>query len=149
MFSRPKVHCVATTAHPGDQPESGVLFALDSVGVFPFRPDRIFSVAGMARGARRGGHANLLVNEGICCLHGRLEVRTHDGFHETTHILSSPAEVLVIPAATWTDLEALEDGTAYFVLADHCYAEAAKHYVRDFSEFSRDVVAASRADALG
>ena len=140
-----KVHQVVTTAHPGDSVAAGVLFALDSVAALPFRVDRVFSVVCMARGARRGGHANRLVNEAICCLHGCVTVRTHDGEHETTHTLSSPGEVLVIPAGTWTDLEALEDQTAYFVLADHSYAEAVLHYERDFAVFLRAAAGANHA----
>ncbi len=139
---------MTTSAHLGPTVDAGVLFALDSVSALPFRLDRVFAVAGMARGARRGGHANRLVNEGICCLHGCVAVRTHDGQQETTHTLSSPGEVLVIPAGTWTDLEALEDHTAYFVLADHSYAEAVPHYVTDFADFLRASTDTNQAAAL-
>ena len=113
------------------EPGEGRLSVLEATSALPFTVDRLFTVVGMNRGKRRGGHSNTIVNEAICCLQGSLKVNTQarDGCREFR--LDDPTLVLLIPCRTWADIESLEDNSCYLVLADHTYREAAPHYIHD------------------
>gem|GEM_PF-5136904 len=89
----------------------------------------------MVRKARRGGHANKIVNEAICRLSGSLNIHTLAGELAESHILNTTTEYLLIANGTWVEIEAIEDNTSYCVLADHSYIEAEPHYIRTMAEY--------------
>lgn len=128
------VQIALASQHPAEIGE-GLLSVMEVRKMLPFPVDRFFTVTGMARQAKRGGHANKIVNEAICCLNGTLAVHTLMGGIAQTYVLATPAEYLFIPAGTWLEIEALEDKTSYCVLADHSYAESAPYYIRDFDHY--------------
>lgn len=125
---------VQASVHPGEA-GTGTLYAFEAAEVLPFVVRRVFAVEGLTEGAARGGHANRLVNEAICCTLGAIRVRTHSGLAEAVHELRSPVDILIVPAMTWIDIESMSSSSAYHVLADRSHANATGHYVRDFAEF--------------
>jgi len=135
MYLKTEASKITLSAFPGPS-GSGVLHVLECAKVLPFTVDRVFTVTGMAAGSRRGGHANMIVNECVVCLHGAVQLTLTDGSGAVTHhLLSTPQDSVLIPAGTWADLEALADNTAYMVLADCSYETASLHYERDISHF--------------
>ncbi len=132
---------VASSAHPGEE-GTGTLHAFEAAAVLPFPVQRVFTVTGMSAGAERGGHANRVVNEAICCTCGAIRIRTHNGTTEQFHELRSAGDVLIVPSMTWIDITALVPNTAYYVLADHTYQDAREHYIRDFALFVAETATA-------
>ncbi|MCT0231707.1 FdtA/QdtA family cupin domain-containing protein [Synechococcus sp. CS-1324] len=133
--SKHEVNLIKIPGIFGDSGE-GMLSVLEASELLPFCIERIFTVVDMAKGKRRGGHANTLVNEAICCLRGSLRISTLTRHHKGSHTLTDPTTYLIIPSHTWTEIEALQDGTCYLVVADHSYQEAAPCYVRNLDDFN-------------
>jgi hypothetical protein len=118
---------------PGEEGE-GILSVLEAKEGLPFPVERVFTVTGMGKGMRRGGHSNIIVNEAICCLQGAIEVSTLTSIGRNVYLLDEPTKYLVVPCMTWADIEALENNTCYLVIADHTFQEAAPCYIRDLSQ---------------
>ena len=133
-------------AHPGPS-GTGVLHVLEATQRLPFPVERVFTVSGMLAGARRGGHANWIVSECVVCVQGALEVQLMSVAGEATFRLTAPSSGVLVPPGTWIDLVALEDGTAYVVLADHTYEQAAPQYEWDRNRVHRGQIVGAQTSA--
>lgn len=141
-----EVRMVEIPAHPAGAGK-GTLSVIEHAEL-PFRVDRVFTVTGLAAGAVRAEHANAIVYEAISCVRGAISIWTHDGVEEHTWVLNTPHQLLEVPPGTWLVVRALENETAYMVLADHTFAVAQQHYIRDFSRFLLERGAAPPSEPL-
>jgi dTDP-4-dehydrorhamnose 3,5-epimerase-like enzyme len=141
-----EVRMVEIPAHPAGAGK-GTLSVIENTEL-PFRVDRVFTVTGLATGAVRASHANALVYEAITCVRGAISIWTHDGTEERSWVLNTPHQMLEVPPGTWLVLRALEDESAYLVLADHTFAAAQQHYITDFDRFLLQYGAASPSEPL-
>jgi dTDP-4-dehydrorhamnose 3,5-epimerase-like enzyme len=141
-----EVRMVEIPAHPAGAGK-GTLSVIEHAEL-PFRVDRVFTVTGLAAGAVRAQHANAIVYEAIACVHGAVSVWTHNGAEEHTWVLNAPHQMLEVPPGTWLVVRALENDTAYMVLADHTFAVARQNYITDFSQFLRERGAAPPTESL-
>jgi dTDP-4-dehydrorhamnose 3,5-epimerase-like enzyme len=141
-----EVRMVEIPAHPAGAGK-GTLSVIENTEL-PFRVDRVFTVTGLSAGAVRAQHANAIVYEAISCVHGAISIWTHNGTAERTWVLNTPQQVLEVPPGTWLVLRALEDETAYMVLADHTFAVARQHYITDFNRFLLEFGAAPPSEPI-
>jgi dTDP-4-dehydrorhamnose 3,5-epimerase-like enzyme len=96
--------------------DRGRLLELD-VDVLPFAVRRVFMVADVPTGARRGGHRHRSGAQVLVCISGRIEVELRRGEAGTVVTLTPDAGGLCIPAGIWAAQRYLEDGSALIVLA--------------------------------
>lgn len=141
-----EVRMVEIPAHPAGAGK-GTLSVIEHAEL-PFRVDRVFTVTGLAAGAVRAEHANAVVYEALSCVRGALSVWTHDGVEERSWVLNAPHQLLEVPPGVWLVVRALENETAYMVLADHTFAVARQHYITDFDRFLLEFGAASPSEPL-
>jgi hypothetical protein len=94
----------------------GALTAFD-FDRLPFTVQRVFTVAGVPAGTRRGGHRHLRGIQALFCIQGRIdvEVRRGDG---TEEIALLPDGIgLVVAAGVWSSQRYVLDDSALLVLA--------------------------------
>ncbi len=120
---------------PAHADQRGRLAAIELSGLVPFTVDRMFWVTGLARGARRGEHANDLVHELIVCVAGALRVTVDDGREQRQFVLDTCTRGLYLPPGLWATQEATADATTYVVLANLTYVDALPGYVRDYDAY--------------
>jgi UDP-2-acetamido-3-amino-2,3-dideoxy-glucuronate N-acetyltransferase len=116
---------------------NGDLSVLDIVQQLPFETRRVFWVGALLRGDIRAGHANTVVHEALTCVHGGIRVHLRHAGHEQVVELQDPGQLLVIPPATWVDIEVLADNSLYVAFASHDYATAKEHYIHDSIAFRK------------
>lgn len=131
--ARSTIHSLRTVRfaqHAGD----GVLtvFHEGADGV-PFPTLRVFTVAGVAAGGRRGNHAHRACTQLLACLAGRVAVRIHDGAQETSVTLCDDGKALLIPPWLWNTVVFEGPDTVLAVFCDQLYDP--DDYVRDWNEY--------------
>jgi hypothetical protein len=121
---------IAFGLHPGD----GTLtaFEVEPVGV-PFPLVRVFTVAGVSAGGRRGNHAHRACTQLLVCLSGEATVGVHDGEAEITETLTPDGIALLIPPLLWNSVWFRDPGTVLAVLCDELYDPG--DYLVDWDEY--------------
>lgn len=119
---------------PGHPHQFGLLTVAQAGASVPFEPVRVYWITGIPADARRGGHAHRLTTELLVCVSGAVRVRTADRQGQRRDWqLDDPGKGLLIPAATWRDLDRFEDGSVLLVLASGRYDE--DEYIREAGLF--------------
>lgn len=116
-----------------DPQVSGRIVVLDVARDLPFAVRRVYWIHGMRAGEARGAHGHRRLHQAIVAVAGGARFTLEDGFTTSTHDLTHPDQVLLIPPGHWRDFTALQEGTTLMVLASEPYDEA--DYIRDHAEF--------------
>jgi dTDP-4-dehydrorhamnose 3,5-epimerase-like enzyme len=97
--------------------------------------DRIFFLAGVPPGERRGGHAHKEQAEYVICVQGSVEVRVESRGVVAVIPLARPGRALFLPAGYWRDLVNFSDDALLAVVCEHAFSE--DDYIRDRAAFRR------------
>jgi hypothetical protein len=118
----------------GEHPDDGTLtaFEVEPEGV-PFRLLRVFTVAGVSAGGRRGNHAHRACTQLLACLSGEATVGVHDGEAEITETLTPDGTALLIPPLLWNSVWFRDPGTVLAVFCDELYDPG--DYLVDWDEY--------------
>ena len=100
----------------------------------PFAPRRVYWVADVPAGARRGGHAHRCGGEVIVAARGacRLTLLTPDA-DSLEFRLDDPRRGVYLPPLWWVELDHYTEGTLTIVISSVSYEES--NYIRDPHEF--------------
>jgi hypothetical protein len=107
-------------------------FEVEPEGV-PFPLIRVFTVAGVSAGGRRGNHAHRACTQLLACLSGEATVRVHDGEAEVTETLIPDGTALLIPPLLWNSVWFRDPGTVLAVFCDELYDPG--DYLVDWDEY--------------
>jgi mannose-6-phosphate isomerase-like protein (cupin superfamily) len=101
----------------------------------PFDAGRVFTVHGVPRGGRRGGHGNRTQDEVLVVVSGRARVVLDDG-SRVREVELGVGDSLHIEAGTWHEIEALDEGLLVLVAAPGGYEPDG--YFRDRAKLASD-----------
>ncbi len=101
--------------------------------VIPFDIKRVYYLFDIPSDAYRGGHAHIKQLEFLVALSGSFEVILDNGITKDKIMLNKPDKGLLIPRATWRELENFSAGSVCLVLTSGEYEEA--DYIRDYKTF--------------
>ena len=87
----------------------------------PFAPRRLFTVAGMAAGTRRGGHAHKKGQQLLACLQGRVDLCLRLDDEEVNVSLRADGPGMLIGARVWCQQTYLTAETVLLVLSSEPY----------------------------
>ena len=114
--------------------ERGALNLLESSKELPFTPRRVFWVAGVPRGSKRGFHAHRTGNQLLFCLQGSILLTLKTHAEEETIVLSSEGPGVWMRNMVWGEQTFLTEDAVLLVFASNNFDEG--DYIRDFDEFS-------------
>jgi hypothetical protein len=99
----------------------------------PYAPRRFFTLSGIGKGERRGGHAHRRQHQFLVMVAGTATVIVDNGETKTRILLDRPNLALHAQPMLWLDIEDFSDKSVCLVLASDIYDE--DDYVRDYAEF--------------
>ena len=114
-------------------------------GNLPFPLHRTFVVQAGA-GQVRGDHAHRTCNQLLVALKGAVRVSVDDGQIKSEYRLTGLSKGLLIPPMNWATQKYLSNETILMVSCDHPFDES--DYIRDYSDFLRNVSAMNRGSAI-
>ncbi|MDB5070336.1 MAG: WxcM protein [Candidatus Eremiobacteraeota bacterium] len=115
--------------------ERGILYVAELARRGSGSFDRIFFLAGVPPGERRGGHAHKEQAEYVICVQGSVDVRVQSRGTVTVIPLARPGRALFLPAGYWRDLVNFSDDALLAVVCEHAFNE--DDYIRDRAAFER------------
>lgn len=101
----------------------------------PFPIARIFTIAAVPGGGKRGNHAHRHCSQLLVCLSGGVEVFVDDGFDATSIAVKADAKGLLIPPLLWNTVKFDTASTVIMVICDEPYDPG--DYIRDRDEYLR------------
>jgi RimJ/RimL family protein N-acetyltransferase len=123
------VHTIKTIPTDG----AGTLSFLEAERDFPFPVKRIYYIAGVPEGVRRGFHAHKELKQLIFCPYGRIRLLIDDGTVREEIELSDPSVGIVIDKPVWREMLWLQKDSVLCVAASDYYTE--DDYIRDYEQF--------------
>lgn len=111
----------------------GSLTSIENSASIPFEMKRIFYIHDVPNGEDRGGHAHRYTNQVLIACHGSVDIICSDGVNEVSVTLNDPAQGILVPEMTWTQLKNFKGGAVCLVLADTPYVMA--HSIREWSAY--------------
>ena len=87
----------------------------------PFRPRRVFTVAGVPAGTVRGGHGHRAGQQLLFCLQGRIEALLRWRNEQARSVLVQGGPGLLIGLGVWCRQTYLDEGSVLLVLASEPY----------------------------
>jgi len=112
----------------------GCLLPMEFGHMCPFTPQRVFTVTGVPKGTRRGGHAHKWTEQLLVCIAGRIGYELQDGEDKVSGELR-PNQCIWIPRMIWDSQVFYSTKDVLLVLCNLPYDE--KDYIRDFDEYLR------------
>ncbi|MEQ8262811.1 FdtA/QdtA family cupin domain-containing protein [Pseudohaliea sp.] len=103
--------------------ERGTLTPLDFPAL-PFTPRRLFTVAGVPAGARRGGHGHRRGEQLLLCIAGRIAVRLAATGRSASLTLQADGPALLIGPGIWAEQRYAVPGSVLLVVASEPYDPA-------------------------
>ena len=113
--------------------ERGSLIAIEAEKSVPFEVRRVYYIFGTKEGVERGFHAHKALNQVAVAVAGSCEMVLDDGECETTVLLDSAQEGILIGPGVWRVMRNFTPDCVLLVLADQHYDE--EDYIRDYGEF--------------
>ena len=113
--------------------DNGTLVPID-FSELTFAPKRVFYVAGVPAGDKRGRHAHYETQQLLICLQGKISVCLYDGYKTETIVMEEHGSVFV-DKMIW-DSQIYETGDD--IMLSLCSTEYDKaDYIEDINEFER------------
>jgi dTDP-4-dehydrorhamnose 3,5-epimerase-like enzyme len=122
---------------PSVAEERGTLWFAEGGRHVPFRIERVYSIFGVPREARRAGHAHRQLHEVLLCVAGSYELVLDDGRRRQRLSMEQPNCGVHIPPYVWHELEDFSPGAVALGLASLPY-DPDDHFT-DYEEFVEDV----------
>ncbi len=112
---------------------AGTLSFFEGQHDLPFDIKRIYYIAGVPEGVRRGFHAHKALQQLIFCPYGRVQMVIDDGTVREEIELSDPSVGIVIDKPVWREMLWLQKDSVLCVAASDYYTE--DDYIRDYAQF--------------
>jgi hypothetical protein len=115
----------------------------------PFPIARVFTIAAVPSGGRRGNHAHRHCSQLLVCLSGGIEVFLDDGLDMTSIAVKADAKALLIPPLLWNTVMFKNPSTVLMVFCNEPYDPG--DYIRDRDEYlrlKRAVISPSRTHKM-
>ena len=113
--------------------ERGTLVAAEAFTQVPFAIARVFVVADVPHGERRGEHAHRRCEQFLVCVRGSLDAVADTGASRQIFHLDSPAHGLYLPPLTWGGQLNHSPDAILLVLASEPFD--ADDYIHDYESF--------------
>lgn len=111
--------------------EDGVLVPIE-FNKLPFEPKRIFYVCDVPKGEERGNHAHYETQQILICLKGMIQVKLHDGFNLSKHLLIAD-EFIFVDKMIWDSQVFLSGDDILLSICSTSYDKS--DYIEDFDQF--------------
>lgn len=105
--------------------QRGTLLPLD-FDRLPFKPRRVFTVAGMPAGTVRGGHGHRVGEQLLICLQGQIEALLRRGREEAHAVLLPAGPGLLLGPGVWCRQTYVTANSVLLVLASEPYDAASQ-----------------------
>ncbi len=112
---------------------AGTLSFFESEHDLPFPVKRIYYIAGVPEGVRRGFHAHKELKQLIFCPYGRVQMMIDDGTVREEIELSDPSVGILVDKPVWREMLWLQKDSVLVVAASDYYTE--DDYIRDYEQF--------------
>ena len=99
----------------------------------PFKIKRVYYLYDVPSDSFRGGHAHIEQQEFLVALSGSFDVVFDNGLQKKKITLNKPNKGLLIPTATWRELENFSSGAICLVLSSGEFIE--EDYIRNYDDF--------------
>jgi mannose-6-phosphate isomerase-like protein (cupin superfamily) len=99
----------------------------------PFKIKRVYYLYDVPSDSFRGGHAHIEQHEFLVALSGSFDVVLDNGLQKKKITLNKPNKGLLIPTATWRELENFSSGAICLVLSSGEFIE--EDYIRSYDDF--------------
>ena len=99
----------------------------------PFKIKRVYYLYDVPSDSFRGGHAHIEQQEFLVALSGSFDVVLDNGLQKKKITLNKPNKGLLIPTATWRELENFSSGAICLVLSSGEFIE--EDYIRSYDDF--------------
>ena len=113
--------------------DGGILTVAETGRNLPFPVTRVFFIAGVPVGARRGKHCHQKTRQVLVCPSGSCVILLDDGSERKEVVLNSPQQGLFIGPMMWHEMDRFSPDCILLVLADAPYDEG--DYIRDYDQF--------------
>ena len=115
--------------------DRGQLIALESNLSIPFDVKRVYYMFNTTKGAERGFHAHIALQQMAICVSGScvMDVEYQNG--RESYILDSPDKGLYMGGLVWREMRNFSPDCVLMVLADALYSE--DDYIREYDEFKQ------------
>jgi dTDP-4-dehydrorhamnose 3,5-epimerase-like enzyme len=117
----------------GDQ--RGKLISLESSKNIPFNIERVYYLFDTIKGAERGFHAHIDLQQIAICISGSCTMDVESIKGKTSYTLNTPNKGLFMRGLVWREIKNFSDGCVLMVLADAHYTE--DDYIRKYSSFKQ------------
>lgn len=114
----PAAHAV-TLPHFSD--DRGTLVPIDLPAAVPFPVVRAWTITGAPADQVRARHAHYVCDQAFWCTQGSARFVLTDGAHVAELSLTAPADLLVVPAGLWVQIDRCEPGTVLVAFASLPY----------------------------
>jgi len=115
--------------------KSGQLSFFEGERNIPFQIKRIYYIAGVHAGEKRGAHAHKSLKQFLFCPYGSVTVILNDGQNEENVILDDPNLGLLLFPGLWRDIVWNVDLSVLCVAVSDFFSE--DDYIRDFKEYKK------------
>lgn len=123
--------CIIDVPHYDDH--RGSLGILEASKVAGFNFLRVYYLYGSKHDKmERGFHAHKELKQLMLCVNGTCTIKLEGTFGHKSYSLNNPREALLVPAATWREVQ-LSNDAFLVVLSSAEYSE--QDYIRDYAEF--------------
>jgi len=99
----------------------------------PFSPRRIYWISGMTFEEPRGFHSHKRLNQVLVVQQGSIKLDLYRGTKKSSFDISNNENHIFIPAGSWREIRAVEEGSTILVVADQVYDES--DYIRSWDEY--------------
>ena len=99
----------------------------------PFKIKRVYYLYDVPSDSFRGGHAHIEQQEFLVALSGSFDLVLDNGLQKKKITLNKPNKGLLIPTATWRELENFSSGAICLVLSSGEFIE--EDYIRSYDDF--------------
>ena len=111
----------------------GNLTFVENANHIPFDIKRIYYLYNVPKGAKRGAHGHINLEQLVIAISGSFDIVLDDAFNKRTYRLDSPEIGLYISKGIWRDMINFSTDAVCFVLASEPYNE--DDYIRNYKDF--------------
>ena len=116
----------------------GSLVAIEGGSDIPFDVQRIYYIADVPDGERRGYHAHAILQQLLVCVHGSVKVLVDDGANRSIVTLDQASRGLYIGPMVWREMFDFSEESVLLVLASEHYDPA--DYEKDYERFKEEAL---------
>tara|TARA_R110002167_G_scaffold24330_8_gene85741 strand:- start:295 stop:741 length:447 start_codon:yes stop_codon:yes gene_type:complete len=113
--------------------QRGKLISLEASKNIPFNIERVYYLFDTIKGAERGFHAHIDLQQIAICISGSCTIDVESAEGKESFTLDAPNKGLFMTGIVWREIRNFSADCVLMVLADALYSE--DDYIRDYSSF--------------